>query len=229
MAPGVPAETPAAAEVPQSDDNSPTMVMSQVWVPTHRVPEGGLRAWPKPDPAIESSATLQPRVELSIAEMRGDWARVIGSNGWTGWVDARRLQTMAAGSSRTTASAGAGTSLPLGAFGAAALAIATFLPWFYSGGFKADSFDVALPFLWDLEAGGDPKLGIVVIALGLLGLAAMFLKGVPDGLRRIAGAGGLAVAACSSFRCIASRRYLQRHDRCPGVRVYVALAGAGCC
>src|SRR3990170_2074909 len=82
--PGAAETTPAAIEVTEPDDNSPTMVLSQVWVPTHRVPQGGLRAWPKPDPAVEPSATLQARVELSIAEIRGDWARVIGSNGWTG-------------------------------------------------------------------------------------------------------------------------------------------------
>jgi len=221
------AETPAAAEVVEPSDNSPTMVLSQVWVPTHRVPEGGLRAWPKPDPAVEPSATLQARVELSIAEMRGDWARVIGSNGWTGWVDARRLQTMTVGSSRRAAPAAAGTSFPLGALGAIALAVATFLPWFDSGGLTADAFDVALPFLWDVEAGGDPKLGILVLASGVLGLAALFLKAVPDGVRLGAGVGGLLVAALF---------ILQVHRGVDatfsdtievlGYGVYVALAGA---
>jgi hypothetical protein len=221
------AETPAAAEVVEPSDNSPTMVLSQVWVPTHRVPEGGLQAWPKPDPAVEPSATLQARVELSIAEMRGDWARVIGSNAWTGWVDARRLQTMTVGSSRRAAPAAAGTSFPLGALGAIALAAATFLPWFDSGGLTADAFDVALPFLWDVEAGGDPKLGILVLALGVLGLAALFLRAVPDVVRLGAGVVGIIVAALF---------ILQVHRGVDatfsdtievlGYGVYVALAGA---
>jgi hypothetical protein len=222
------AETPAAATgLVEPSDNSPTMILSQVWVPTHRVPEGGLQAWPKPDPTVEPSATLQARVELSIAEMRGDWARVIGSNGWTGWVDARRLQAMTAGSSRRAAPATAGTSFPLGAVGAIALTVATFLPWFDSGGLTADAFDVALPFLWDVEAGGDPRLGILVLALGALGLAALFLKAVPDGVRLVAGVGGLLVAALF---------ILQVHRGVDatfsdtiavlGYGVYVALAGA---
>lgn len=192
--------TPAAAEVAEPGDNAPTMVLSQVWVPTHRVPQGGLRAWPKPDPAVEPAATLQPRVELSIAEMRGDWARVIGSNGWTGWVDARRLETMTAAARRTGAPAATGTSFPFAALGAIALAVAAFLPWFDSGGFTADSFDVALPFLWDLEAAGDPKLGILVVALAALGLAALLFKGVPDAVRRIAGIAGIAMTLLFAFQ-----------------------------
>ena len=196
------AETaPAAAEVAEPGDNAPTMVLSQVWVPTHRVPQGGLRAWPAPDPAAEPVATLQARVELSIAEMRGDWARVIGSNGWTGWVDARRLERMPLGARRGgTPAAAAGTAFPLAALGAIGLAVAAFLPWFDSGGFTADSFDVALSFLWDFEAAGDPKLGILVIALAALGLAALLLKGIPDTVRRGAGIAGIAVTLLFAFQ-----------------------------
>jgi drug/metabolite transporter superfamily protein YnfA len=218
---------PAVAATAAPGDSAPTMVMSSVWLPTHRVPPGGLRAWGQPDPATEPVATLQARVELSIAEMRGDWARVIGSNGWTGWVDSRRLETMAPGTSRSGAAATATGSFPVGILGAIALSVAAFLPWFDSGGFTADSFDVALPFLWDLEASGDPKLGIAVLALGVLGLLPILLKGVPDTVRRVAALGGIAVAALF---------VLQVHRGVDstfadtievlGYGVYVALAGA---
>jgi hypothetical protein len=30
-------------------------------------------------------------VQLSIIEQSGAWSRVMGSNGWTGWVDGRLL------------------------------------------------------------------------------------------------------------------------------------------
>ena len=189
--------TPApAAATPVPAESAPTMVISAVWAPSHRVPEGGLRAWQDPDPAVEPIATLQPRVELSIAERRGDWAKVIGSNGWTGWVDARRLQTLTAGS---TAAASGG--FPLGAIGAIALIAAAFLPWFDLEGFgTANSFDVALPFLWDLNASGDPAVGFVVAGLGALGLLAAFIPGIPDGLRRLAGIGGFVVAGLFAFQ-----------------------------
>jgi hypothetical protein len=223
--PAAPPAAPAAAE-PVSPDTAPTMVLSQVWVPTHRVPDGGMRAWPKPDPAVEPIATLQARVELSIAESRGDWVRVVGSNGWTGWVDARRLLPMTAGTG-SRAAAGSGGGFPLGALGAVAMIVAAFLPWFDSGGFTADSFKVALPFLWDLGASGDPALGYAIAGLGALGLIAEFLKGVPDGLRRLAGIAGLVAAALFAYqvnRGVAGT--VSDTIDVLGYGVYVAIAGA---
>jgi hypothetical protein len=223
--PAAPPAAPAAAE-PVSPDTAPTMVLSQVWVPTHRVPEGGMRAWPKPDPAVEPIATLQARVELSIAESRGDWVRVVGSNGWTGWVDARRLLPMTPGTGARAAAGSAG-GFPLGALGAVALIAAAFLPWFDTGGFTADSFDVALPFLWDLGASGEPALGYAIAGLGALGLIAVFLKGVPDGLRRLAGIAGLVAAALFAYqvhRGVAGT--VSDTIDVLGYGVYVALAGA---
>jgi SH3-like domain-containing protein len=50
-----------------------------------------LPAWPAPDPARQIVATLNAGLEIAVAERAGDWARVVAVNGWTGWVDARRL------------------------------------------------------------------------------------------------------------------------------------------
>ncbi|MBI5157576.1 MAG: hypothetical protein HZA58_06115 [Acidimicrobiia bacterium] len=222
-----PALTAAPIIEPVSPDSSPTMVLSAVWAPTHRVPEGGMKAWPKPDPAVEPIAVLQARVELSIAETRGDWARVIGSNGWTGWVDARRLLAMTAPGGVKPARAAAGGGVPLGALGAIALGVAAFLPWFDSGGFTADSFDVALPFLWDLEASGDPALGFGIAGLGALGLIALFVKGVPDGVRRLAGMAGLAATALFAFQVHRGvDTTLSDTIDVLGIGVFIALAGA---
>jgi hypothetical protein len=207
-------------------DTAPTMILTQVWVPTHRVPEGGMRAWPKPDPAVEPIATLQARVELSIAESKGDWARVVGSNGWTGWVDARRLLPMAAARPQAAA-ASSGGGFPVGALGAVALIAAAFLPWFKTGAFEADSFDIALPFLWDLAATGEPALGYGIAGLGVLGLLALFVKGVPDAVRRLAGIAGMAASAVFAYQV---HRGLDGtvSDTMDvlGYGVYVALAGA---
>lgn len=58
--------------------------------PTHAVPAGGLDAWKEPA-AGAPVAHLDPGVPLEVAERRGDWARVTAANGWSGWVDGRRL------------------------------------------------------------------------------------------------------------------------------------------
>lgn len=61
------------------------------WMPTHAVPATGMAAWDAPDPSRPPVVTLAGGVQLTIAEEIGAWARVVGSNGWTGWVDSRLL------------------------------------------------------------------------------------------------------------------------------------------
>jgi RsiW-degrading membrane proteinase PrsW (M82 family) len=62
-----------------------------VWAPSHVVPAGGLPAWDAPEPAREPVAILSERVELVVLSRAGAWAQVRGVNGWTGWVDGRRI------------------------------------------------------------------------------------------------------------------------------------------
>ena len=59
------------------------------WSPSHSVPPQGMRAWGAPDPSGPVVANLAPGLPIQVAEVRGAWARVICSNGWTGWVDGR--------------------------------------------------------------------------------------------------------------------------------------------
>ena len=67
----------------------PQPAAQPAWVPTHSVPPQGLRAWAAPDPAGPVVATLAPGLPIQVSEVRGAWARVICSNGWTGWIDGR--------------------------------------------------------------------------------------------------------------------------------------------
>ena len=62
------------------------------FMPTHRVPAEGLPAWANPDPA-GASTPLAGGLPLEVVGRAADWAQVRASNGWTGWVDARRLVT----------------------------------------------------------------------------------------------------------------------------------------
>jgi RsiW-degrading membrane proteinase PrsW (M82 family) len=66
-------------------------VARPAWTATHRVPDDGLPAWPAPDPSQPITATLSAGLEVALVERAGDWARVVAVNGWTGWVDGRRL------------------------------------------------------------------------------------------------------------------------------------------
>jgi RsiW-degrading membrane proteinase PrsW (M82 family) len=69
----------------------PVVPAASAWTPTHDVPDGGLQAWAAPNPAATPIATLAAGLDVAVAERAGDWARVTAVNGWTGWVDARRL------------------------------------------------------------------------------------------------------------------------------------------
>jgi hypothetical protein len=61
------------------------------WAPTHTVPAQGARAWAAPDPAGAVVANLAPGLPIQVTEVRGAWARVVCSNGWTGWIDGRPI------------------------------------------------------------------------------------------------------------------------------------------
>ncbi|MGW6551742.1 hypothetical protein ACWGBV_15975, partial [Streptomyces sp. NPDC055051] len=73
--------------------------------PTHVVPRGGLSAWQAPDPG-RPTVPLDAFLPVRLVERTGDWGRVLCSNGWEAWVDARLLVTVpddppAAGSALT--------------------------------------------------------------------------------------------------------------------------------
>jgi hypothetical protein len=60
------------------------------FVPSHRGPPEGQPAWQVPNGSTPSIG-LNAGLELQLLQQVGDWAQVRASNGWTGWVDARRL------------------------------------------------------------------------------------------------------------------------------------------
>ncbi|MFF0274208.1 hypothetical protein [Streptomyces sp. NPDC004330] len=61
--------------------------------PTHVVPRDGLEAWQAPDPGLPTTP-LDAFLPVRLEERAGDWGRVLCSNGWTAWVDARLLVTV---------------------------------------------------------------------------------------------------------------------------------------
>jgi hypothetical protein len=89
--PAATAASPAAAGTGAPSTAPPPPPPATGWLPTHVVPPTGMAAWDAPDPSRPPMVNLAPGVQLSVAEQQGAWARVIGSNGWTGWVDGRLL------------------------------------------------------------------------------------------------------------------------------------------
>lgn len=61
--------------------------------PTHVVPRDGLDAWQTPGPALPT-VPLDAFLPVRLMERTGDWGRVLCSNGWSAWVDARLLVTV---------------------------------------------------------------------------------------------------------------------------------------
>jgi hypothetical protein len=80
----------ASTTEPATSTETATSVPTPAWSPTHTVPAEGMTAWAAPDPKSQSVA-LAGGLPVAVVERAGDWARVVASNGWSGWVDGRRL------------------------------------------------------------------------------------------------------------------------------------------
>lgn len=196
-----PATARTTAERQAVEEPEATREMPAVWTPTHAVPAGGTGAWANPDPSAAPTATLEARVRLSIAEHRGDWVRVIGSNGWTGWVDARVLEPLGAeaATAKATGATGATGGGPnqqvriISVIGAAVIGLSALTPWASPGaGGSSNAFDLSSRFLWDYTASGAPELGWVLVGLGVLALL-VALRGTTP-VRVLVGFMALAVA-----------------------------------
>ncbi|GGU20987.1 hypothetical protein GCM10010244_54410 [Streptomyces coeruleorubidus] len=61
--------------------------------PTHVVPQKGMPAWEAPDPS-RPTVDLDPLLPVQLLERQGDWGHVLCFNGWSAWVDGRRLVTV---------------------------------------------------------------------------------------------------------------------------------------
>jgi hypothetical protein len=84
-------KAPAGDSVVEIDEATTSEGEAPTWTPTHVVPEGGMPAWASPDPSAQAVATLAAGTQLQVQEWQEGWARVAASNGWSGWVDGRRL------------------------------------------------------------------------------------------------------------------------------------------
>jgi hypothetical protein len=91
MRPAVSAAAPYAAP----SEATYTEPAAPAWGPTHRVPADGLDAWQEPDPAAAPVARLDAGLEVRVQRTDGGWAQIVCENGWSAWVDERRLEAQA--------------------------------------------------------------------------------------------------------------------------------------
>ena len=84
--PAPPAPAPPAAPAPPPPPPPPP-----AWTPTHSSPPAGIDAYAGADASAGPTAHLEAGTALQVVERWGEWARVVGANGWTGWVDHRWL------------------------------------------------------------------------------------------------------------------------------------------
>lgn len=182
--------------------SAPRPAQPAPWRPTHQVPATGMAAWTEPNPAVAPAANLGPGVQLLVTETRGAWAHVTGSNGWTGWVDARILQpagTVPAPAARPAAAAQAGARQPavLPLAGGIMMLASAFLAW---GDWSvATGMDVPVYRLWPLTevntfwSWSQPRVGMILIVAGILAAAAALAPRFPSGLRILGGVLGIAM------------------------------------
>lgn len=91
-----PSFSPAATTTPSPVSGQPVAQAQPAahqgpapFAPTHTVPPQGMQAWAAPDPNGAVVATLGGGLPIQVTEVRGAWANIVCSNGWTGWVDGR--------------------------------------------------------------------------------------------------------------------------------------------
>jgi len=79
------------------DEHPPTVPASEpaaiasTWAPTHTVPAEGLTAWARPDGSLAPVARLDPYLDVRLVQRHNGFAQVLCENGWSCWVDGRRL------------------------------------------------------------------------------------------------------------------------------------------
>ncbi|HUP84373.1 MAG TPA: SH3 domain-containing protein [Acidimicrobiales bacterium] len=182
--------------------------------PDHRSPADGLPAWDTPDPSRQPVATIGAGLQVQLVERRNDgWAKVLCDNGWAAWVDAGRLQPIAAGPPGVLYATmppapppevlhapvrirGVRISAPL--LGGALIVAGAFLPWVSQLTVAENAFGIPIEVLFDPKSQptGGLKLGFVLVPLGAVVLATGLAR-LPLMAARIAG--GVAALIATMF------------------------------
>jgi hypothetical protein len=89
--PPEPQAAPQPAAEPEPDPPAAVSDAGVGWTPTHLVPATGVVTYAGSEEGGAANGRLDPGLEVQVVEQQGDWAKVLCSNGWSAWVDARQL------------------------------------------------------------------------------------------------------------------------------------------
>ena len=209
-APGAAATTPPPAAPP-----APGGVQAPG---VHLTPDIGLKVFVEPYPAfgVNAGTFLPGREVVQVVAMRGTWVQVMHNGAVAGWVDGRGLVPPIGGVTnyptpsttvkhQWTAAPAAATEAQgvmvtlesiVGALGALSIIVGALIDW-ASSIVSITSFKVPVEFLFDPKTTSrDPKLGLFLLAFGLVGALASFF---PGGRRWRVLFGLLALAAAITY------------------------------
>jgi hypothetical protein len=176
----------------------------------HLSPDAGIQAFSEPYPGFQRDGTtrrlyIPGREIVHVSAIQGDWAQVTVNGEVVGWVDGRQLLPPVSGSiarSEPEAPMPARRSLDrrtvpvdvlVGALAGVGVLIGALIDW--TRIVRLNSFKIPAAFLFDPKTTSrDPRLGYVVLAIGVLGVCVCFLPHA-RGWRVVLGLLALLVAA----------------------------------
>lgn len=94
-APTVTAEPPPPPAVEPAPPPPAAPAEPAPFAPTHQLPTAGSWMWDIPDPNRNPVSHADGGLPVRLLEQQGAWGRVVFSNGWEAWMDARELVPLA--------------------------------------------------------------------------------------------------------------------------------------
>jgi hypothetical protein len=177
----------------------------------HLSPDTGIQTYTEPYPGLQRDAStrgpyIPGREIVYVSAAHGDWVQVTVDGAALGWVDGRQLVPPVFGSParrydaalpapalRSTNATTVNIDALVGALAGVGVMIGALVDW--TQGIAVNSFRIPLFVLFDPKTtSSQPRLGYVVVAIGLLGVIVSFLPPVRL-LRVLFGLLALAAAA----------------------------------
>ncbi len=169
----------------------------------HLTPDGGIQAYPHPYPAFRAprGPHLGGREVVHLVATQGHWVQLTLDGQVVGWVDGRGLAPPVGGATMQPMpispreahfpvstqpepeSQGLMVTVEtvVGGIAALAIAIGALIDW-TQGFVSVSSFKIPVEFLFDPKTTSrDPKLGLLLLLIGLVGLLASFFTAARPG------------------------------------------------
>ncbi|HEY5172804.1 MAG TPA: SH3-like domain-containing protein, partial [Acidimicrobiia bacterium] len=156
----------------------------------HLSPDAGIQTYSEPYPAFHRDGStrgpyIPGREVLYVSAAHGDWVQVTVNGAALGWVDGRQLVPPVSGSTtrryesaltagfRSTNAKTLNIDVLVGALAGIGVVVGALVDW--TQRIAVNSFRIPVRFLFDpTTTSSQPRLGYVVVAIGLLGIFVCF-------------------------------------------------------